>query len=90
MTRRHSSGALPVSQSQARGFKALVDADGTGNVEELTSSRRALRGVRWTGRNYVSTRDETTVVNAQAEPVGRTDAAAELAAIATTTVTTPS
>lgn len=77
-------------RSQAQGLRTLIDTYGTGNVEELTSSRRALRGVRWTGRHYVSTRDESTVVNAQAEPVGRTAAAAKLAATATTAVTTPS
>lgn len=56
-------------------LKRLVDTHGTGNVREL----RTPRGVRWTGRHYRSARDATTVVNAQAEPVGPGAAAARLA-----------
>ena len=56
-------------------LKRLVDTHGTGNVREL----RTPRGVRWTGRHYHSARDATTVVNAQAEPVGPGAAAARLA-----------
>lgn len=59
----------------ARAFRRLVDTDGTGNVRELA----APRGVRWTGRHYRSAREGSTVVNAQAEPVGPTAAAARLA-----------
>ncbi|WP_130293211.1 hypothetical protein [Pseudonocardia sediminis] len=75
-------------ESRGRRLKTLVDTYGTGNISELTSSRRALRGVRWTGQHYVSMRDGTTMVNAQAEPVGRTAAAAKVAGIAATAVTT--
>lgn len=56
-------------------LKHLVDTPGTGNVREL----RTPRGVRWTGHHYRSARDATTVVNAQAEPVGPGAAAARLA-----------
>ncbi|MET0190730.1 MAG: hypothetical protein ABW212_17140, partial [Pseudonocardia sediminis] len=77
-------------ESRGRRLKTLVDTYGTGNIRELISSRRTLRSVRWTGQHYVSTRDGTTVVNAQAEPVGRTAAAAKLAGIAATAVTAAS
>ncbi|MBP2368071.1 hypothetical protein [Pseudonocardia parietis] len=56
-------------------MKRLVDSPGTGNVREL----RSPRGVRWSGQHYHSARDEATVVNAQAEPVGAGAAAARLA-----------
>ena len=35
--------------------------------------------MRWTGRYYMSGRDDMTVVNAQAEPVGASAVAARLA-----------
>lgn len=56
-------------------LKRLVDTYGTGNVREL----RTPEGIRWTGRHYASGRDEATVVNAQAEPVGASAVAARLA-----------
>lgn len=61
--------------ADAMGLKLLVDTYGTGNVREL----RTPHGVRWTGRHYTSGRDDVTVVNAQAEPVGASAAAARLA-----------
>jgi len=60
---------------QARTYQRLVDTHGTGNVTELRASRR----VTWTGKHYESALNETTVVNAQAEPAGRTATAARLA-----------
>ncbi len=60
--------------SQAGQFQRLVDESGTGNVAELPAN-----GVRFTGEHYVSTREDVTVVNAQAEPAGRTASAAALA-----------
>lgn len=63
------------SEQEALDFHRLVDTHGTGNVDELRASRR----VTWTGEHYASSRSETTVVNAQAEPVGRTASAARLA-----------
>jgi hypothetical protein len=61
--------------ADAMGLKRLVDTYGTGNVREL----RTPRGVRWTGRHYTSGRDDVTVVNAQAEPIGASAVAARLA-----------
>lgn len=63
------------STADAVALKRLVDTYGTGNVREL----RTPRGVRWTGRYYMSGRDDMTVVNAQAEPVGASAVAARLA-----------
>lgn len=59
--------------ASARQYQQLVDRHGTGNITELT------RRVRWTAEHYASTRDDVTVVNAQAEPVGRTAQAVRLA-----------
>jgi len=58
---------------------------GTGNITELNRERAGYRyrNVRFTGKHYASRREDNTVVNAQAEPVGRaavaTDEIAELA-----------
>jgi hypothetical protein len=41
--------------------------------------------VRWTGEHYASVRDDATIVNARAEPVGRTARAVQLAELASTT-----
>lgn len=65
---------MPTTEG-ATSLKRLVDTHGTGNIREL----RTPRGVRWTGEHYTSARDGTTVVNAQAEPVGSSAAAARLA-----------
>ena len=62
---------------QALEFQQLVDRHGTGNVTELGPG-----SVRWTGERYASGRDGLTVVNAQAEPVGRTAQAVRLADLA--------
>ena len=64
------------NEAQAMRYQQLVDRHGTGNVTELSTR------VQWTGQRYVSTRDGVTVVNAQAEPVGRTAAAVALAQLA--------
>lgn len=62
----------------AREFHELVDTYGTGNVTELSREQGRHRRVRFTGRYYEDRRAGTTVVNAQAEPVGRAAVAAEL------------
>jgi hypothetical protein len=67
---------------QSREFQQLVDRHGTGNVTELTKEGARPAPARWTGEHYVSARDEATVVNAQAEPVGRTARAVRLAELA--------
>jgi hypothetical protein len=66
----------------AREFHELVDRHGCGNVTELSREQGPYRRVRFTGRYYVSRRDGTTVVNAQAEPIGRAAIAAELERLA--------
>ena len=68
---------------EARQLQQLMDRGGTGNITELSRERG---GQRFSGDYYRSARDDTTVVNVQAEPVGRaraTLALAELAADAT-------
>jgi hypothetical protein len=72
---------MPDTRS-ARAFHELVDTHGTGNVTELSREEGRHRRVRFTGEYYISRRDGTTVVNAQAEPVGRAAIAAELERIA--------
>lgn len=62
--------------AQARQLQQLMDRPGTGNVTELS---RESGGQRFGGEYYRSVRDGDTVVNAQAEPVGRTRMAVELA-----------
>jgi hypothetical protein len=56
-----------------------VDIHGTGNITELSQEQHRYRGVRFSGEHYASTRNGVTVVNAQAEPLGRTAAATALA-----------
>jgi hypothetical protein len=65
---------------QARRLKALMDRPGTGNITELS---REGGGQRFSGQHYASNREDTTVINVQAEPVGRTREAIELARRAT-------
>ena len=65
--------------AEAREFQRLVDVHGTGNATELTEEGTSPTSVRWTGEHYASVRDGVTVLNAQAEPVGRTAQAVELA-----------
>jgi hypothetical protein len=72
---------MPDTRS-AREFHELVDTHGTGNVTELSREEGPHRRVRFTGQHYVSHRDGTTVVNAQAEPIGRAAVAAELEELA--------
>ena len=66
------------TEAAAREFHDLVDGDGTGNVRELTRERGRHTGVRFTGEHYESARDGTTVVNAQAQPVGPGPGSTEL------------
>lgn len=72
---------MPDTRS-AREFHELVETYGTGNVTELSREQGPHRRVRFTGRYFASDRDATSVVNAQAEPVGRAAVAAELEQIA--------
>jgi hypothetical protein len=65
----------------AREFHDLVDSHGTGNVTELSRDQGRYRNVRFMGKYYASRRDGTTVVNVQAQPVGRTAIAVGLAEI---------
>lgn len=65
----------------ARAYHELVDGEGTGNITELSRERGRYRDVRFTGAHYESHRDGAVVVNAQAQPAGRTAVAAELAQI---------
>jgi hypothetical protein len=64
---------------RARKFKDLVDRDGTGNITELSRETGPYQDVRFTGDHYASIRDDTTVINAQAQPVRRSGAATDLA-----------
>lgn len=68
--------------AEAAELKRLVDRHGTGNVTELNRERGPYRDVRFTGEHYASRREGATVVNAQAEPVGRVARVAELAELA--------
>lgn len=67
---------------QTRQLQQLMDRDGTGNITELS---RENGRQRFGGDYYRSAREETTVVNVQAEPVGRTRAAFALAKLAADT-----
>lgn len=71
---------MPTAED-ARALHVLVDGDGTGNVTELNRERVRYRDVRFSGAAYESRRDGTVVVNAQAQPAGRTALAGELALI---------
>ena len=66
-------------EARARELKRLVDRSGTGNVTELSRERGRYRSVRFDGEHYASHQEGSTVVNAQAQPVGRAARAAELA-----------
>ena len=52
---------------QAQQLQHLMDEFGTGNITEFS---RENGGQRFSGQYYRSARDDTTVVNVQAEPVG--------------------
>ena len=64
--------------ASARQLHDLVDRHGTGNVTELSRDQGRYRNVRFSGEYYTSRRDGTTVVNVQAQPVGRAAVAAGL------------
>jgi hypothetical protein len=66
-------------KGQAAAFHELVDSQGTGNLKELTRGNPRYRTIRWTGASYASARNGTTVVNVQAQPLGRKSRAASLA-----------
>ncbi|MBO0850815.1 MAG: hypothetical protein J2P20_15240 [Pseudonocardia sp.] len=67
---------------QAQQLKQLLDRPGTGNITELSRQRG---GQRFSGTCYRSVRDDNTVVNVQAEPVGRARTAIELAKLTVNT-----
>lgn len=67
---------------RARDLRVLMDRYGTGNVTELSRERG---GQRFSGEFYRSSREDSTVVNVQAEPVGRTRTALTLARVAADT-----
>ena len=52
-------------------LKRLLDRPGTGNITELSRERRRYRNLRFDGEHYASRREGATVLDAQAEPVGR-------------------
>ncbi len=58
--------------AEAIEFKNLVDRWGTGNITELSKEQSLYRRVRFTGQQYASVQDGSTVVNAQVEPLGST------------------
>jgi hypothetical protein len=62
--------------NQAQQLQHLMDQFGTGNITELS---RENGGQRFSGQYYRSARDDTTVVNVQAEPVGTAGEAINLA-----------
>lgn len=64
---------------QARQLQQLMDRDGTGNITELSRERG---GQHFSGDYYRSAREDTTMVNVQAEPIGRTRAALGFARVA--------
>jgi hypothetical protein len=68
---------------QARQLQQLLDRGGTGNVTELSRERG---GQRFSGDYYRSTREGNTVINVQAEPVGRARAALALAELAASNI----
>ena len=55
------------SRGDAREFQDLVDAPGTGDVKALSTAQVGLPDVAFTGANYGSDRDRTTVAVAEAE-----------------------
>jgi hypothetical protein len=63
-------------------LKRLLDRPGTGNITELSRDRVRYRNVHFDGEHHASRREGTTVVNAQAEPMGRVGAATDLAELA--------
>ena len=68
---------------QARQLQQLMDCGGTGNITELSRERG---GQRFSGAYYRSTREDNTVINVQAERVGRARAALALAELAASSI----
>ncbi|WP_158841485.1 hypothetical protein [Saccharothrix deserti] len=74
------------SRSDAREFQDLMDASGTGDVKPLGGDLVGLADIPFSGANYGSDRDRTTVTVAEAEVAGGyvtpevLDALAEVAA----------
>jgi hypothetical protein len=64
---------------EARQLQQLMDRGGTGNITELSRERGRQR---FSGDYYRSIREDTTVVNVQAKPVGRARTALTLARLA--------
>ena len=56
----------------AAALKSLVDRPVTANITELSKEQSRYRRVRFTGQQYASVQDGSTVVNAQIEPLGST------------------
>ncbi|MBB5953571.1 hypothetical protein FHS29_000141 [Saccharothrix tamanrassetensis] len=74
------------SRGDAVGFKGLIDEHGSGDVRPLGGAALELADVAFTGRNYGSDRDGSTITIAEAESVSGVvgaevlDALAEVAA----------
>jgi hypothetical protein len=66
---------MPDAQ-EAQQLQRLMDRFGTGNITELS---RENGGERFNRQYYRSAREDTTVINVQAEPIGVTGEAIELA-----------
>jgi hypothetical protein len=60
-------------------LQRLVDRPGTGNVTELSRDEGPHQDVDYSGRYYDSGRDGDTFSSVQAEPVGESDGAADVA-----------
>lgn len=65
---------MPTTGEAAR-LKKLVDAEGTGNVTELSREKGGYRNVRFVGLGYNSGISEQAVWNIQVQPVGWSPAA---------------
>lgn len=73
-------------EASARAFNELVDIHGSGNITELSRERGRFQTIRFTGYPYASGRDDTVVVNAQAQPVARGAGGLALTSIVTEAV----
>lgn len=62
--------------AEAKQYKHLVDASGTGNVTELTRIEGPYQAVRYSGKNYVSGRYHTAVWNSEVQPISQLSASA--------------
>lgn len=61
---------MPTAVSAER-LKRLVDTDGTGSVSPITGEVSEARGVRFTGKHYMSRRTGSLVVVAETAPGGK-------------------